>query len=371
MQRGVFLRLTDSGCPSAVYWSARLRSALLRKFFTASDPVVPIHHPRILVETAVALGAERAALLENVGITPATLEQADARISYEQLGTLERNAIRLTKDPSLGLRLGRANGFLNNGLVGVAAATSENLEAAFRLMKEYYLQTTPCWEFDLRAEGDRGFFTIRETIPRGDLRAFATEALLAAFHGLVKQAIGRDFAVRQVRLSYPRPEHWKLYAEYVVDCPLFFDEPVTEVEFDASILRVPIATADPVTRSVLVQYVATEAARSVPVDGAAAQVRKILLANGGRRMGLADVARALQTSARSLRRALSQMGTSYQAVAEEILRASAVERVRSGRVKVEHIARELGFTDARSFRRAFKRWTGRNPNDYRREIDQS
>lgn len=343
----------------------------MRKFFTATDPVVPVHHPRILFEIAVALGADRDELLRGVGITPATLEQPDARISYEQLGTLERNAIRITKDPALGLRLGKANGFLNNGLVGVAAVTSENLKAAFEILKQYYLQATPGWELDLRVEGDRGFFSIRETIPRGDLRAFATEALLAGFYGLVKQAIGRDFSVKKVRLSYPRPAHWKLYAEYVVEAPLYFDEPVTEVEFDASILTVPIATADPVTRSVVVQYCATEAARSVPVDGAAAQVRKILLANGGRRMGLTEVARALQTSARSLRRALNQMGTSYQAVAEDILRTRAVERVRSGKVKVELIAQELGFTDARSFRRAFKRWTGRNPNDYRREIDRT
>jgi AraC-like DNA-binding protein len=342
----------------------------LRKFFTASDPVVPVHHPRILVETAAALGADREALLENVGITLASLDQADARISYEQLGTLERNAIRLTNDPALGLRLGRANGLMNNGLVGVAAATSENLEAAFGLLKQYYLQTLPGWELDLKVDGQRAFLSLQETIPRGDLRAFATEAVLAGFYGIVKQVIGRDFSVTRARLSYPRPAHWRLYAEYLVECPLHFDEPVTEVEFDASILRVPIATADPVTRSVLVRYVA-EAARSVPMGGAAAQVRKILLANGGRRMGLTDVARALQTSARSLRRALSQMGTSYQAVAEDILRALAVERVRSGRVKVEHIARELGFTDARSFRRAFKRWTGRNPNDYRRELDQT
>ena len=77
----------------------------MRKFFTSSDPVVPVHHPRILVELAVSLGADRSALLENVGITPSTLEQADARISYDQLGTLERNAIRLTnavQDPFKG-----------------------------------------------------------------------------------------------------------------------------------------------------------------------------------------------------------------------------------------------------------------------------
>src|SRR5262245_18743371 len=88
--------------PPAVYWSAP-EVEPLRKFFTASAPVVPVHHPRMLVELAVSLGVDRAALLEGVGIAPAALEQADARISYEQLGALERNAIRLTNDPALGL----------------------------------------------------------------------------------------------------------------------------------------------------------------------------------------------------------------------------------------------------------------------------
>lgn len=324
----------------------------------------------MLVETAVSLGADRAELFRNVGFTSSTLDKADARISYEQLSALERNAMRLVNDPSLALRWGRANGFLNNGLVGLAAVTSENLVAAFEVLKQYYLQATPGWELDLRVTDGMGFFTMRETLPRRDLRAFATEALLSGFYGLVKQAIGREFKVTSVRLSYPRPDHWKLYAEYTCECPLYFDEPATVVEFDPAILTVPIATADAVTNSVVVHYCETEAARRVPVDGAAAQVRKILLANGGRRMGLADVARALQTSARSLRRALSEMGTSFQEVSDDMLRARAVESVRAGRTKVEQIARDLGFTDARSFRRAFKRWTGQNPNDFRRADDQ-
>lgn len=333
--------------------------------------MVPGHHPRLLVETAVAQGADRDALLENVGITAASLEHPDARISYEQFNTLERNAIRLTNDPALGLRWGRAVYLSQSGLVGVAAMSNANLGAAFQVTHQYSLQLTPGWEIDLRIEDGRGFLTFRETIERGDLRAFATEALLAAYHNLTLHALGRNPPVILARLNYPRPAHYRLYAEFMSDVPYIFDQPVTEVEFDPSVLSVPIVTADPVTATVIGQMVAAEAARSAPVDGVVAQLRKILQAQGGCRMSLDEVARALQTSTRSLRRALGQMGTSYQDIAAEVLRARAEERVRSGHVKVEQIAQELGFTDARSFRRAFKRWTGQSPNDFRRGPGQS
>jgi len=68
----------------------------MRKYFTLEDSVVPLHHPRVLVETAVAQGAERAALLEGSSITDAMLESPDARITYVQYGVLVRNALALT-----------------------------------------------------------------------------------------------------------------------------------------------------------------------------------------------------------------------------------------------------------------------------------
>jgi AraC-like DNA-binding protein len=169
-----------------------------------------------------------------------------------------------------------------------------------------------------------------------------------------------------VRLAYPKPPHAHLYAALLADVTYVFDAPLTEVEFDATILAEPIVTADPVTKTVAEQAVATAATRFGQVDGVTAQVRKALAENGARRMTLAEVARALQTSTRSLRRALSQTGTSFQKITEDFLRARAEERMRAGDAKIELIARELGFTDARSFRRAFKRWTGQNPNEFRR-----
>ena len=79
----------------------------MKKYFTHDDPVLPVHHPRVLLETAAAHGADRQALLAGTGITAKILDDPDARISYKQFSALEENALRLTGNPALGLEFGR------------------------------------------------------------------------------------------------------------------------------------------------------------------------------------------------------------------------------------------------------------------------
>jgi AraC-like DNA-binding protein len=59
------------------------------------------------------------------------------------------------------------------------------------------------------------------------------------------------------------------------------------------------------------------------------------------------------------------MGASYRALLDEARHAHAVEYVICTEMRSERIAGLLGFSDVRSFRRAFKRWTGNTPAGYR------
>lgn len=328
-----------------------------------TEDMVPLHHPRVLVELVVARGVSRDAVLEGTGITPAMLSRPEARISYRQFNTLERNAMRLSSDPGLGLGWGAAIHASQSGLVGIATLGAADAGAAFRIARLYYEQVAPGWSVDLRVEGKRGYFTLRDTIGRGDLLPFATEAMVAGFLRLAEQVLGHPVDLREFRFAYPEPVHHELYREYLPNTPLVWDQPVTEGVFDAAVLDEPIALGPSV--GMPAAKGADTPGEQTP-EGIAARVRKVLLVNGARRMGLEEVARELGMSGRTLRRALSQSGTSYQDIAESLLRARAEAWVRSGSDKIEYIAQELGFTDARSFRRAFKRWTGHNPNELRR-----
>jgi AraC-like DNA-binding protein len=59
------------------------------------------------------------------------------------------------------------------------------------------------------------------------------------------------------------------------------------------------------------------------------------------------------------------MGTSYQTLIDESRRVRAEEWVRSTHMTIEQVSGRLGFSDVRSFRRAFKRWTGVTPHAFR------
>jgi AraC-like DNA-binding protein len=343
--------------------TARTPSSM-KKYFTHDDPVLPVHHPRVLLETAAAHGADREALLVGTGITTRILDDPDARISYKQFSALEENALRLTGNPALGLEFGRNVHLSHLGLLGLAIMSSANAGAALELALRYYRQLAPGWDLELRIDGQRAFLSARETISRGFLRPFATEALLGGLYGLSQQVLARRLPIIEVRLNYPRPAYYEKYREFVQG-PIRFDQPVTETEFEASILREPIAGSDPITNKLAEQYIATEAARGSPVGGLVAQVRRVLASHDRGRPDPDDVAKALQTSTRSLRRGLQQMGTSFQELLDEARRARAEEWIRGSNMKLQQIALQLGFSDVRSFRRAFKRWTGRSPNALR------
>src|SRR5689334_9237741 len=102
----------------------------MRKFFTHTDQVVPVHHPRVLVETAVGQGVCRQALFENTGVAPAMLEHPETRLSYLQYGALIHNALKLTGNPALGLDVGKNTGFPQMGVVGLAIMTSPTVGTA-------------------------------------------------------------------------------------------------------------------------------------------------------------------------------------------------------------------------------------------------
>ena len=95
------------------------------------------------------------------------------------------------------------------------------------------------------------------------------------------------------------------------------------------------------------------------------RVHQLLTREPGKFPSLEAVADALFMTSRTLRRHLSQEGTSYSDLLNGIRRSLAIDYLTTTPLSTEDIAATLGFADSASFRHAFKRWTGKTPAGYR------
>ena len=345
--------------------AGRINGDVVQKFVTSHEPVVPMHHPRCLVEVAASQGADREQLLEGTGITELMLASTEARISLETLGKLIDNALRLTDNSALGLDLGRHLHLANLSMLGMAVMSSPDLRSALDLGLTYYRTVAPCWSLDLSIEGDAGRFVAQETMPLGERRVFATEALLSSLAAMARTLAGTELPVMEIALPYARPEHVSRYVEFS-RAPVRFNAERIEVRFDARALLRPLPAPDPISMRMAERQCAAIMANSSADEGLVVQVRRLLGAKPGDYLDLGELAGALQTSARSLRRNLQRTGTSYQTLLDEVRRDHAHECLVGSNMTMESISEHLGFSDVRSFRRAFKRWTGVTPAEFRR-----
>jgi AraC-like DNA-binding protein len=148
-------------------------------------------------------------------------------------------------------------------------------------------------------------------------------------------------------------------------CEPTFDEATSWAEFDAALLDAPVAGADPALAAMLERH-ARDLVAGLPTTSVADQVRALLAKDlAGGVPEASGAAKKLGLSERSLHRKLRDERHSYQAIVDGVRRHLAERHLAERRLPITEIAFLLGFTEASSFHRAFRRWTGRTPAAYR------
>ena len=248
-------------------------------------------------------------------------------------------------------------------MLGLAVMSASTLSTAFNVALKYYRALAPAWDLTLEVSGEQALFTAKEALALSPFRVFATEALLTATEAMGRYLLGRDLPVNRLDLNYSRPAHAD---RYTIKPELTrFDQDVTAVVFDAAVLEERLQGADPVTLRLAERHCQATMTNVDPNEGLLGRARRMIVASPDGYPDFDDLAKTLHTSPRSLRRSLQKMGTSYQELLDGARHAHAVHCAETTDMTVEQISEQVGFRDVRSFRRAFKRWTGITLNDYR------
>jgi AraC-like DNA-binding protein len=277
---------------------------------------------------------------------------------------LER-ARALTHEPGLGIYLGLQTYSSEHGYLGFAAMSAPSLRDVLELIVKYAPIRTNAFTFSWRVDGPRAALVVDERADFGTARDIVLLSLLIGMRHMASVHLGKESDVTVVHLTVPEPAYYERFRN--VRPPVRFGRRANEVVFDAALLDVPLATADPMSLRLaqeqcerLFESLAT---RARIVDAVA---RMVLRSDGGQR-SCEDVAALLDLSPRTLRRRLADEGTTFLEVRDHELRDRAILLLRSRDLSLAQIATRLGYSNGANFLRAFRKWTGHAATHYRPE----
>jgi len=316
---------------------------------------------------------QRQQALSEAGIDPAALSQADARVPAAAFAQLWMSVAAMLDDEFFGLDARRMKvgsfAMLCHALVG-QAAVGPALRQALRCLS-LFLDDIGA---QLRQAGGTASVVISSRIAAGrddaaarDARRFADETLLVMLHGLLCWLAGRRVPLSRIDWAHPQPAHADEYRRMF--SPLQrFDAPATAIHFDARVLQAGVTIHAAGLKAFLRDAPQSVFLKQVVATGLGDRVRRLCrtaLDRGDQAPTLAMLAQALQLSAATLRRRLEDEGTSWGQLKDEVRRDLALHHLADSDLAVSEIAARLGFEDASTFYRAFRKWTGSAPGAWR------
>lgn len=305
-----------------------------------------------------------AALCRGLGFTPADLERIDFRVSYAQTGRVIQRAVHMLGEPHLGLRLGASFSLVSWGLCLVGMMASAGLHEALALALDFMPSTERFLR--LRRHEENGHLAaVAEPVYEKDdeVARFLVEHSFAALARACRFVVGPWHAPQRVELSTAAPLDPRGH-ERVFGCPVRFGCAADRLVFDR--VDHPIATADALVARQCRHQLEQRAGAAAPSDLEAVIVRA-LRADLHSPPGMAAIAASINISERTLRRRLLDADLSYAGMLDQERMRRALALLSASNAPMARVAEQAGFSDARSLRRAIKRWTGRTPSALRRD----
>lgn len=311
-----------------------------------------------------AAGVDSARLFAEAGLDIAALNDPNARYPVEGTTKLWKLAVTATGEEALGLTVARHVGPTTFHALGYSLTASETLLAAFERLTRYFRIVTDAAEPVLAREGER--YRLSFHVPAG-ASAPTDEAFDAFTFLMVRLCRGlyrRDYSPLWVSLRRPVPRGLSAF-ERALRAPIEFGAAENVLWFDRETFERKLEGANPELArqndEVVVRYLAHFDRQNLRARVQAALIELLPLGEPA----AAKVAETLHMSERNLQRKLADEGTSYKALLNDMRRDLALSYLRNPSYSLTEITYLLGFSDSRSFNRAFRRWTGQAPSAYR------
>jgi len=324
----------------------------------------------VLIGAAAEQGIAPAPLFEAVGLDPTAAPEPDRHIPALRYIELWDHVVEQLKAPLFAARTGM--GFQLEALEGFGflAMSCKNLSEAYQSTVVYrsLYNVGSGWELEqagpqrMRMRWEAWRLLDAPMTGRRAVNEYQVAEMLTSVRTLVAEP---RFAPARICFRHPPP------TDPAAFIPVLGTAPEFNAEFDGfevprELLERPLALANAALRAYFDRQCKEAAARFEADQALTGKVRRhIIEGMNGQLPSMQAVARAVGLSVRSLHRALESEGTTYNDLVDEVRQEFSQRYLARPSLSIGEVSYLVGFSDTSAFFKAFKRWTGRKPGEYR------
>ena len=315
-------------------------------------------------------GVEAESLMREAGIDPTLVRDPEQRVAVVNMWKLWRLCVERTGNDAFGLQVAATLYPTHLNAMVFALQASATLREALQRLERYVRVVTTIAEIRV-VEGEQEVALLlgSDSMASAQRPYYPVDAFMGVLFRTFRELLGECAAggLREVRLCRPVPQQLGEFERFFT-APLHFGAPANVLLMDAGLLDRPLPAANSMIAGMNEQLLREYLGRMRNEQVSLHVRREIIALLGSDQLGLEQIAGRLNMSGRNLHRKLAEEGTSFKELQDEIRHDLALRYLSTSAMSLNQVAFSLGFIDQSSFNRAFKRWTGDSPGQYRRRL---
>ncbi len=327
---------------------------------------VPPHVACSVLNIANDAGYSSDRVCKGLGFGPDDLTNPHCRLSYRQIKELVVRVRDAMGDASVGLVSGARQTPLSWGLVGVAMMSCPTFREAAMYGIQHQNDAGALLTHDAYLDAKTFTLEVKTRYPDPEFEPFLVEDSLCSVVSVARALLGPGYRPSLVEVAYKPPKYAKLYARHLL-CDVRFGAGVNRMVSDVAWLDSPIGSYDPYTCGAILTHINSLLTQRTSQMDLVESVRSYVARNLEQSFTAGDIAADLGLSERTLRRRLADLGLNFRSVVDKVRHDQALQLLHDADRSVSEISAVTGYSDARNFTRAFKRWTGESPTNLRKK----
>jgi AraC-like DNA-binding protein len=321
---------------------------------------------RLVHEAMIELNIDVGNIYQQCGITPEHIEDKKVRFKHRANTQFWQVAESVTGDQFIGLHVAEHIPLYKGQVLEYLFLSSQTFADGLSRALSYQRLLTDVAQSYLCVE-DETATLVCDTALGDEVTHHFIECIMFGAIRFFKNITQDQFAPLSIQLIFEEPSNKSEY-ERVFACPVEFNQAQNAIIFPSSVLSLKSQHAEPELID-LHQEVAQAHLQKIEKQDLVYQIRHIISENLDKiDVNLELVAQALDISPRLLRSQLSALETNFNQVLTEYRAFLAKRLLERTQESVEEICYLLGYSEISTFYRAFKRWTGMTPIEYRKKV---